>query len=146
MKVEDIESRELIPGTEVRFVHSGRMTVAYWTFDPAVALPEHSHPHDQITNILEGEFELTIEGEPENPDGRRLPGHPAGRRPLRPLHHRLPDHRRVLAGTGGLPLTRSRIPDAGCRMPENRGTPAAYLASGIWHLVSGIGWVGGWVS
>ena len=65
MKVEDIESRELIPGTEVRFIHSDRMTVAYWTFEPAVSLPEHSHPHDQVTNIIEGEFELTIEGEAE---------------------------------------------------------------------------------
>jgi quercetin dioxygenase-like cupin family protein len=65
MKVEDIESRELIPGTEVRFIHSDRMTVAYWTFEPAVSLPEHSHPHDQVTNIIEGEFELTIEGKPE---------------------------------------------------------------------------------
>ena len=65
MKVEDIESRELIPGTEVRFIHSDRMTVAYWTFEPEVSLPEHSHPHDQVTNIIEGEFELTIEGKPE---------------------------------------------------------------------------------
>jgi quercetin dioxygenase-like cupin family protein len=27
-------------------------------------LPEHSHPHEQITNILSGEFELTVDGEP----------------------------------------------------------------------------------
>ncbi len=65
MKVEDLESRELIPGTAVRFIHSDRMTVAYWTFESAVSLPEHSHPHDQVTNIIEGEFELTVEGEPE---------------------------------------------------------------------------------
>jgi len=28
MKIEDIESRELLPGTEVRFVHSGRSITA----------------------------------------------------------------------------------------------------------------------
>jgi len=65
MKIEDIESRELLPGTEVRFVHSDRMTIAHWRFDPGIDLPEHSHPHDQITTIIEGEFELTVAGEPE---------------------------------------------------------------------------------
>ncbi len=65
MRIRDLESRELLPGTEARFVHSDRMTVAHWRFDPNVDLPEHSHPHDQITNIIEGEFELTVDGEPE---------------------------------------------------------------------------------
>ena len=65
MRIKDLESRELLPGTEVRFVHSDTMTVAHWRFDPNVHLPEHSHPHDQITNIIEGEFELTVDGEPE---------------------------------------------------------------------------------
>ena len=65
MRIDDIERRELIPGTSVRFVHSDRMTVAYWHFDPGIDLPEHSPPHDQITNVLEGEFELTVEGAPE---------------------------------------------------------------------------------
>jgi quercetin dioxygenase-like cupin family protein len=64
MKVDDLEPRELIPGTSVRFVHGDRMTVAYWHFEPGIALPVHSHPHEQITNILSGEFELTVDGEP----------------------------------------------------------------------------------
>lgn len=62
MLIEDLKGRELIPGTEVRFVHGDRMTVAYWTFDPGIDLPSHSHPHEQITNIVEGEFELTVDG------------------------------------------------------------------------------------
>ena len=65
MRIEDIEGRELIPGTEVRFVHSDRMTIAHWSFEPNVDLPEHSHPHDQICNVIVGEFELTVDGVPE---------------------------------------------------------------------------------
>jgi quercetin dioxygenase-like cupin family protein len=65
MKIDEIGPRELIPGTTVRFVHSERMTIAYWQFDPGVDLPEHSHPHDQICNVIEGEFELTVDGTPE---------------------------------------------------------------------------------
>ncbi len=64
MKVSDLKPRELIPGTSVRFVHGDRMTVAYWHFEPGIALPVHSHPHEQITNIVSGEFELTVDGEP----------------------------------------------------------------------------------
>lgn len=63
MHLKDLEPRELIPGTSVRFVHGDRMTVAHWHFQPDIPLPEHSHPHEQITNILSGEFELTVEGE-----------------------------------------------------------------------------------
>ena len=65
MKIEDVEGRCLIPGTEARFVHADRMTLAYWTFEPGIDLPVHSHPHEQITNIVEGEFELTVDGVPE---------------------------------------------------------------------------------
>ena len=65
MKIEDIEVKRPLPGTEVRFIHSERMTIAHWHFDPKIDLPEHSHPHDQITTILEGDFELTVDGETE---------------------------------------------------------------------------------
>lgn len=62
MKIEDLPAHHPIPGTEARFIHSDRMTVAFWHFDPHTELPQHSHPHDQITNVLEGEFELVVDG------------------------------------------------------------------------------------
>jgi quercetin dioxygenase-like cupin family protein len=65
MRIDDVDERELIPGASVRFVHSDRMTIAYWHFDPGIALPEHSHPHDQVCNVIDGEFELTVDGVPE---------------------------------------------------------------------------------
>ena len=64
MRIQDIDERELIPGTGVRFVHSDRMTIAHWSFEPNVDLPEHSHPHEQICNVMEGEFDLTVDGVP----------------------------------------------------------------------------------
>lgn len=56
----DLEEREIVPGYRAKFVHSGNMTLAYWEADQGASLPEHSHPHEQITNVLEGRFELTI--------------------------------------------------------------------------------------
>ena len=57
-----IEPKQLFKGAEVRFVHSEHMTVAYWQFESGILLPEHSHPHEQITNIMGGKFELCIDG------------------------------------------------------------------------------------
>jgi quercetin dioxygenase-like cupin family protein len=63
LKLSEVESRELLEGTEVRLVHGETMTVAYWTFEPDVPLPEHAHPHEQVLNMIEGVFELTVKGE-----------------------------------------------------------------------------------
>jgi len=59
----DLEEKELVPGFRARFVHSPNMTLAYWTIDAGSTLPEHSHPHEQVANLLEGEFEMTVGGE-----------------------------------------------------------------------------------
>lgn len=58
--LEEIEQRELLPGLHVRFVHSQKMTLAYWEIKAGSEMPLHSHPHEQITNILEGQLELTL--------------------------------------------------------------------------------------
>ena len=62
MNLSELAGRELLEGAEVRFVHASTMTVAYWTFEGGVPLPEHAHPHEQVTNVIEGVFDLTIEG------------------------------------------------------------------------------------
>ena len=64
LSLKDIEEKEIVPGYRAKFVHSENMTLAYWDVDPGAALPEHSHPHEQIANVLEGRFELTVDGEP----------------------------------------------------------------------------------
>ena len=55
--------KDLLPGFLVHFVHGDQMTLAHWTIEAGAVLPEHSHPHEQVANVLEGEFELTIDGE-----------------------------------------------------------------------------------
>ena len=63
--LDDLEVKELIPGTQVRFVHTEHLTIAYWNFEPDALLPEHHHPQEQICHVIEGEFELTINGNTE---------------------------------------------------------------------------------
>lgn len=61
--LKEIAPREILPGYTVRFVHSERMTFAFWDVKKGSPLPEHSHEHEQVANVLEGEYELTVDGE-----------------------------------------------------------------------------------
>jgi quercetin dioxygenase-like cupin family protein len=54
--------REVIPGFHGRFAHSSRMTFVLWEIDAGAVLPEHDHPHEQVAQVLDGQFEITIEG------------------------------------------------------------------------------------
>ena len=62
-KLESVEPKEILPGYTVRFVHTEKMTFAYWDVKAGSPLPEHSHHHEQVANVLEGEYELTVDGE-----------------------------------------------------------------------------------
>ena len=58
----EIEPRELIPGFTGKFLHTDSMTLVYWDIVAGAKLPEHSHSHEQVVNVLAGEFVLTIAG------------------------------------------------------------------------------------
>jgi quercetin dioxygenase-like cupin family protein len=59
----EIEEREIIPGFKGRFINTENLTVVHWYINAGSSLQEHSHPHEQVTNLIEGEFEFTLDGE-----------------------------------------------------------------------------------
>ena len=61
--LEGIKEKEIITGYRAKFVHSENITLAYWEVEPGAEMPEHSHPQEQIANVLEGRFELNVAGE-----------------------------------------------------------------------------------
>ena len=61
----DLARKEPMPGFVGLFAHGVTMTVVQWTIAAGAELPEHAHPHEQVSQILEGEFELTIDGRTE---------------------------------------------------------------------------------
>lgn len=63
--LDSVPEREPFPGYRGRFVHSKNMTLAYWEIAAGAPAPEHSHPHEQILSLIEGEFEFTVGGEAE---------------------------------------------------------------------------------
>ncbi len=61
--IDSIGQKEILPGYTARFLHSDSMTFAYWDVVAGSALPEHAHHHEQVASVIEGTFELTVDGE-----------------------------------------------------------------------------------
>jgi quercetin dioxygenase-like cupin family protein len=55
-------AHEVVPGYTARFIHTEQMTFAYWHVYAGATLPLHSHEHEQVAHVLEGVFELTVDG------------------------------------------------------------------------------------
>ena len=66
INLKSMESKELVPGFHVRFVHTDNMTLAYWEIEEGALLPDHSHTNEHVANLIEGELELIVDGEPHH--------------------------------------------------------------------------------
>jgi quercetin dioxygenase-like cupin family protein len=64
VRLDDCPLEDLGGGVRRRVLAhgGGLMQVEVW-FDKGAAGPLHSHPHEQLTYVLSGEFEFTIGGE-----------------------------------------------------------------------------------
>lgn len=58
----EIASREVVKGVHGKFVHSPHMTMAWWLIEKDAQLPEHSHEHEQVVNVVEGTLEISSGG------------------------------------------------------------------------------------
>lgn len=58
-KTSEIASREVVKGVHGKFVHSPHMTMAWWLIEKGAELPEHSHEHEQVVNVIEGTLEIS---------------------------------------------------------------------------------------
>jgi quercetin dioxygenase-like cupin family protein len=64
IELSAISPRETAPGYSGRFIHTAGMTLAYFEINAGSASPEHAHVHEQVSQVLEGVFQLTVAGEP----------------------------------------------------------------------------------
>jgi quercetin dioxygenase-like cupin family protein len=56
---------ERLPGWYGRYFHSANMTFAHYEFNRGASIHEHSHPQEEIYEVIEGELEVTIDGATE---------------------------------------------------------------------------------
>jgi quercetin dioxygenase-like cupin family protein len=59
----EIDPRQIMAGFHGNLIHTDRMTVINWNIEAGAILPDHEHPHEQISIMVEGQFEFTIAGE-----------------------------------------------------------------------------------
>ena len=55
-----IEPYERRPGWRGRTFHSPSMTFAHWAFDAGATIHEHSHPQEEVWQVILGELEVTV--------------------------------------------------------------------------------------
>ena len=63
IEITKLPLKQVIPGFHGRFVHTQHSTLGFWEVEKGATLPAHSHYHEQITEVREGEFQLTFNGE-----------------------------------------------------------------------------------
>jgi len=64
VELNEIEKKELTAGYAAQFIHTGTMTFSFVDVVAGSVLKEHSHPHEQVATIIEGTFQLTVDGIP----------------------------------------------------------------------------------
>ncbi len=66
MKVHDwnsVNQEQLNPQLSRQAIHTERMTVARLHLKKGALVPSHSHMHEQVTMLMEGQVRFTIDGE-----------------------------------------------------------------------------------
>jgi quercetin dioxygenase-like cupin family protein len=54
---------ERLPGWKGRYFHTASMTFAHYDFTAGSFIHEHFHPEEEVYEVIEGELEVTIDGQ-----------------------------------------------------------------------------------
>ena len=63
LNLSTIPSKEIMPGYHGKLIHAENMSIAFWEVEKDAQVPEHSHVNEQIMQVLQGQFEFTVNGE-----------------------------------------------------------------------------------
>jgi len=62
IKIKNLPELEIAKGIKANVVTTETLSVLHVRIEEGAILPEHSHYHEQVVNIIEGELELTVAG------------------------------------------------------------------------------------
>jgi len=60
--INSLKAVERLPGWRGRYFHSQHMTFAHYEFKAGASIHEHSHPQEEVYEVIDGALELTIDG------------------------------------------------------------------------------------
>ena len=78
VRPEQCSSHEIFPGVQIHTTAGEKMMLSFVEFAPHAVVQPHSHPHEQMGMLLEGELTFTIGGETKTlhpGDMWSIPGH-----------------------------------------------------------------------
>lgn len=61
-KIAALPTSQLIEGYTAQFIHTASATYSHVTVAAGAHLPLHQHIHEQVSYVISGEFELTVDG------------------------------------------------------------------------------------
>lgn len=59
----ELKTIERLPGWYGRYFDSYSMTFGHYVFDAGSSIHEHSHPNEEVWNVIEGQLEVRIGNE-----------------------------------------------------------------------------------
>ncbi|NNK76346.1 MAG: cupin domain-containing protein [Maribacter sp.] len=62
IKLSEVNAKEIMPGYHGKLIHTLNMSLAFWEVEKDAVVPEHSHMNEQVLQVLEGQFEFTLNG------------------------------------------------------------------------------------
>jgi len=61
--IKELPNKELAPGVTMRSAYLTQVMVTFVDLADGSVVPEHSHPHEQISVIVSGQLLFSVEGE-----------------------------------------------------------------------------------
>ncbi len=59
--LKDIQPIEIVAGYKAKFIHTANNTYSFVEVTAGAVMPQHEHMHEQVSQVLEGRFEFTID-------------------------------------------------------------------------------------
>lgn len=59
----ELPGKKVLEGIILKSVSGNKTMMTFFDFEPGSVIPSHTHIHEQITFIIEGEIEMILEGE-----------------------------------------------------------------------------------
>jgi len=61
----NIDTKEIAPGFFSKLIHTDTNTINFIEVAAGCTVPDHSHVHEQLSFVIEGQFQLTVGGIPQ---------------------------------------------------------------------------------
>ncbi|MBM3264114.1 MAG: cupin domain-containing protein [candidate division Zixibacteria bacterium] len=59
----EVSKKTIAPGVDIRVISGEKAQMSFVSLAPGSQVPMHRHPHEQIGVVMEGSFDLVVDGQ-----------------------------------------------------------------------------------